>query len=265
MNLALYKREMKGSLKILIIFGSIITLYVSVIISMYDKEMMAMLDQFAKAMPELMAAMGMKTGETSLLGFMISYLYGFILLVFPMVFSILRGNGLIAKYVDNGSMYSLLSSPVKREKIVLTQVLVLVSGIFILVFYSTLLEIIISSIMYPHELCIPDLLRVNLGLLFLQLFIGGICFLASCLFQDTKYSIALGAGLPAFMYVLQMLANVGGNAEVVKYFTFFSLFNANDLLINKVGAIVGIIVLLIGSIILYTVSSIIFVKKDLSI
>ena len=44
MNLALYKREMKGSLKILIIFGSIITLYVSVIISMYDKEMMAMLD-----------------------------------------------------------------------------------------------------------------------------------------------------------------------------------------------------------------------------
>ena len=265
MNLALYKREMKGSLKILIIFGSIITLYVSVIISMYDKEMMAMLDQFAKAMPELMAAMGMKTGETSLLGFMISYLYGFILLVFPMVFSILRGNGLIAKYVDNGSMYSLLSSPVKREKIVLTQVLVLVSGIFILVFYSTLLEIIISSIMYPHELCIPDLLRVNLGLLFLQLFIGGICFLASCLFQDTKYSIALGAGLPAFMYVLQMLANVGGNAEVVKYFTFFSLFNANDLLINKVGAIVGIIVLLIGSIILYTVSSIIFVKLDLSI
>ena len=89
--------------------------------------------------------------------------------------------------------------------------------------------------------------------------------MASCLFQDTKYSIALGAGLPAFMYVLQMLANVGGNAEVVKYFTFFSLFNANDLLINKVGAIVGIIVLLIGSIILYSVSSIIFVKKDLSI
>ena len=207
----------------------------------------------------------MKTGETSLLGFMISYLYGFILLVFPMIFSILRGNGLIAKYVDNGSMYSLLSSPVKREKIVLTQVLVLVSGILILVFYSTLLEIIISSIMFPHELCIPDLLKVNLGLLFLQLFIGGICFLASCLFQDTKYSIALGAGLPAFMYVLQMLANVGGNAEVVKYFTFFSLYNANDLLINKVGAIVGIIVLLIGSIILYTVSSIIFVKKDLSI
>ena len=265
MNLTLCKREMKGSLKILIIFGSIITLYVSVIISMYDKEMMAMLDQFAQAMPELMAAMGMKTGETSLLGFMISYLYGFILLVFPMIFSILRGNGLIAKYVDNGSMYSLISSPVKRKKIVLTQVLVLVSGIFILVFYSTLLEIIISSIMFPHELCIPDLLKVNLGLLFLQLFIGGICFLASCLFQDTKYSIALGAGLPAFMYVLQMLANVGGNAEVVKYFTFFSLFNANDLLINKAGAIVVIIVLLIGSIILYTVSSIIFVKKDLSI
>ena len=51
MNMALYKREMKGSIKLLIIFGAIITLYVSVIISMYDPELMETLDSFVEVMP----------------------------------------------------------------------------------------------------------------------------------------------------------------------------------------------------------------------
>ena len=96
-NMTLYKREMKGSLKILILFAAVITMYVTIIISMYDPEMMATLDGFYEVMPELMASIGMSAGATSLIGFMISYLYGFILLIFPMVFCILRGNSLVAK------------------------------------------------------------------------------------------------------------------------------------------------------------------------
>lgn len=58
---------------------------------MHDPEMMKTLDSFVEVMPELMAAVGMSAGAASLLGFMVSYLYGFILLIFPMVFCILRG------------------------------------------------------------------------------------------------------------------------------------------------------------------------------
>ena len=104
LNMTLYRREMKGSLKLLLIFAAIITMYVTIIISMYDPKMMETLDSFYEIMPELMAAVGMSTGAASLAGFLISYLYGFILLVFPMAFCILRGNGLIAKYTDTGSM-----------------------------------------------------------------------------------------------------------------------------------------------------------------
>ena len=39
-SMTLYKREMKGSVKLLVIFGAVITLYVSIIISMYAPEMM---------------------------------------------------------------------------------------------------------------------------------------------------------------------------------------------------------------------------------
>lgn len=94
-NWTLFQRECKAGWKLLVIFAAVLTMYVICIISLYDPATMAMLDGFTEAMPELMAAVGMKAGAANLLGFMISYLYGFILLVFPMVFSILRSSALV--------------------------------------------------------------------------------------------------------------------------------------------------------------------------
>lgn len=264
-NVTLYKREMKGSIKLLVIFGAVITMYVAIIISLYNPEIMKTMDSFAKMMPELMAAMGMKTNDANLLGFMVSYLYGFILLIFPMVFCILRGNALIAKYVDKGSMVSLVAAPIKRHTIAFTQMAVLISGVLILILYSTIIELICAGSNFPGELDIADLFILNLGLLCLHLLIGGICFLSSCIFSDTKYSIAFGAGIPAFMYVLQMLANVGGDAEGAKYFTFFTLFNPDGIIAGESSAAVGVQILFIGAVVLYVLGIMIFARKDLHI
>lgn len=264
-RMALYKREMKGSIKLLIIFGAIITLYVSVIISMYDPQMMKTLDSFTEVMPELMAAVGMNANAASLLGFMVSYLYGFILLIFPMVFCILRGNALIARYVDKGSIVSLAAAPVKRRTIALTQMTVLISGILLLVLYSTILELICAESGFPGELDITALFILNGGLLCLHLFIGSICFLSSCIFSDTKYSVAFGAGIPAAMYVLQMLANVGGKAEKVKYFTFFTLFHPDGIIAGESSALAGIFTLFAGAVLLYVLGIMVFERKDLHI
>ena len=261
----LYKREMKGSIKLLVIFSAVLTLYISIIINMYDPEMMTMLDGFVEVMPEIMAAVGMSAGATSLLGFMISYLYGFILLIFPMVFCILRGNGLIAKYVDQGSMVSLVAAPIKRRTIAFTQMKALASGVLILVIYSTVLEVILTEVSFSGELDMAGLLLLNVGLLCLHLFIGSICFLSSCVFSDTKYSIGFGAGIPALMYVLQMLANVGGEAEKAKYFTFFTLFNPLGIITKDSSAMIRVFTLFLGSIVLYLLGIIIFSRKDLHI
>lgn len=226
---------------------------------------MKTLDNFAEAMPELMAAVGMTINSATLLGFMASYLYGFILLVFPMVFCILRGNALIAKYVDKGSMASLAAAPVKRRTIALTQMKVLISGIVLLILYITVLELICAESSFPGELDLKALLVLNGGLFCLHLFIGSICFLSSCIFSDTKYSVAFGAGIPAFMYVLQMLANVGEKAEKAKYFTFFTLFHPDDIIAGESRAIAGIFLLLAGAVILFVSGILVFEKKDMHI
>lgn len=264
-NCTLYLREMKKSLKMLLIFAAILTMYVSIIIGMYDPKMTETLDSFYEIMPEIMAAVGMKPGDMSLLGFMVSYLYGFILLIFPMVFSILRGNGLIAKYTDSGAMAVLMAAPVKRRKIVMTQLCVLLSGVLLLWGYVTGLELVYAGVKFPGELVAADLMKLNQGLLFLQLFIAGICFLSSCLFSETKYSIAFGAGIPALMYILQMLANVGEKAEKIKYLTFFTLFDANGIVAGDAGAFTGAVILLVGAVAMFAAGVEIFSRKDLCV
>lgn len=265
MELTLYKREMKGSWKLLVIFGAVLTMYVAIIISMYEPDMLKLLDSYAQAMPELMAAVGMTAGAADLLGFMISYLYGFILLVFPMAFCILRANGLVAKYVDRGSMACLLAAPVRRSAVALTQAAVLISGTVLLVGYVTGLELAVCQSSFPGELAAEEFLAVNAGLLCLHLFIGGVCFLASCAFSDTKYSLAFGAGVPALMFLLQMLANAGDAAEKARYFTFFTLYDPKGLAAGEAQAVLFAGLLLAGAAALYAAGVAVFCKKDLHI
>ena len=264
-NFPLFRREIKSSIKLLLIFGAVMTLYVSMIITMYDPELMKSLDEWVKIMPGLMAAVGMKAGATTLLGFMSSYLYGFVLLVCPMMFTVLRANALIARYADKGSLVTLLAAPVKRRAVAFTQMKVLASGMVILLVYATVLEIVCAAASFPGELDIQKLLWLNAGLLCLHLFIGGIAFFASCLFSDTKYSIGFGAGIPVLMFLLQMLANTGGAAKNFRYTTFFTLFNPDGLLAGETGAWFGVAALFTGALFFYTAAVIVFSKKDLHI
>ena len=67
------------------------------------------------------------------------------------------------------------------------------------------------------------------------------------------------------MYVLQMLANVGGDAEKIKYFTFFTLFHPDGLIAGESSAAVGAFILLAGAAVLYGLGVLIFERKDLQV
>ncbi len=232
---------------------------------MYDPKLGSALMEFAKAMPEIMAMVGMNPSSASLVSHMSAYLYGFIMLVFPMVFSILCANRLVSRLVDRGSMAYLLAAPVERKTVVFTQIKVLCTGVFLMVFYATGLGIINCQILFPNELNLGKYLLLNVGVLCLQLFIAAICFMCSCIFSDAKYSVGFSTGIPAVCFIIQMAANVGDKYAGLKYVTFFTLFDSDGLVAGELNAIIKIIILLMGAISLFVGSIIIFNKKDLSI
>jgi len=264
-NWTLFKRGIQGSWKMLLIFAAVITMYFTVIISMFDPALGSALKEFEKAMPELMAIVGMNPSSAELVSFIEAYLYGFIMLVFPMLFCILSANKLIARHVDRGSMTYLLAAPVKRVTVVFTQIKVMITGIFALVFYATILGIINSEISFPGELDVGKFILLNIGVFCLHLFIGGICFLCSCVFNDSKYAVGVGAGIPALEFIIQMMANAGKELQNAKYATFFTLFDSDGIIAGESGAIWGMVILFAGAIILFTVAIAVFSKKDLHI
>ncbi|MGL4606694.1 MAG: ABC transporter permease subunit [Eubacteriaceae bacterium] len=265
-SLTLFRKTMKSNYKLILIFMVVLTLYFSIIANMYDPKNLDLLDTLAsmKLSPELLNAMGFTLTDTSLVGFLSSYFYGLLMLAFPMICTIILGNKLVAGLVDKGSMAYLLASPNSRRKIVTTQAIFLLTVITLLVGFVTLLGVIFCQIKFSGLLDVKAFLLLNLGVLLLHYAIGGICFFASCLFSDTKNSLALGAGLPILFLLIQMLSNANKDLEFLRYFTIFSLFNPKDIIhgdniLLYFGILVGI------ALVLYGVGVLIFNKKDLMI
>lgn len=194
-NLTLFKREMKANNKLLIIFGYILTVYIVMMVYMFNPNSNKAWDDIIKLMPGVMKAAGFVSGENTLIGFVAAGLYGMIVLMVPVVFSIILGNKLIAGYVDRGSMAYLLATPNKRIKIALTQALCLWVSNGILITYATVAIIISSAMMHPGMLDIGKLVLMNVVIYFLHIAISGICFFASCISNDTKRSFTIGAGI----------------------------------------------------------------------
>lgn len=261
-NMTLFNREMKAAGKLIMIFIYILTIYTGCIVYMFNPNNANIFDAIIKTMPGLMRAFGFVPGGNTLIGFIATNLYGMIVLVVPMIFSIILGNKLICGYVDRGSMAYLLATPNKRIKVALTQALCMWVSVGILITYATVSILVFSALMHPGLLDIGKLVVMNVDIYFLHIAISGICFLASCISNDAKRSFTIGAGVPFVFFLIQMLANIGDKLANLKYFTIFSLFNPSDIVAGK-NATSQLIILAIIAVVLYSSGIVVFSKRDL--
>lgn len=262
-NISLFKQSFKSNYKIILGFMLIMAMYFTVIVEMFDPDNLESMQKMFEALPkEMMSAFGMTLTNTTLIGFMSSYYYGFIAIIFPMLFSIIVANRLIAKLVDKGSMSYLLSTPNTRMKIATTQGAFLIFGITSIMIFITCLGVFVCESIHPGLLDIDKFLLLNFVTWLLQLAISGICFVSSCIFNETKNSLMFGAGIPIGFFVIQMLSNVSDKLDDLKYLTLMTFLDT-DKIIEGSSMATNIIVLAILTVILYLIGIAIFKKKDL--
>lgn len=265
MNFTLFKREMKANYKLLLIFIGVLSLYASIIVAMFDPDMGKSLELMLESMPEVFAAFGMGEMGTTLLTFVVNYLYGFLLIALPSVFILILSNRLMARYISQGSMAYLLATPNKRKKIAFTQAMFLVINVLGLLIYITALCIIVGQVMFPGELEINKFVLVNIGLFGLLIFLSGLSFCTSSIFSDSKLSNGVGGGAIIAFIIIQMLSQVGEKFENLKYLTPLTLYHTDGLISGDNQAIWAVILLYIIGIILFGIGIHIFCKRDLSI
>lgn len=259
----LLKATIKQNFILFLIIISVLMLYLPIIITMYDPATQDSLNEVLEMMPQgLIAAMGFSNIGAELIDFIGSYYYGFLILLLPMIYTIVACNRSIASHVDKGSMAYLLSTPTTRNKIARTQSLFVILSTTIMIAIITLVGIVLSNATFPGELDINAFLLLNLGALLLYFSVTGIGFFASCLFNDTKNSLMIGAGLPIAFLVIQMISDVGEKTSFLKYFTMFTLFDS-DKIISREGFAPQFIALTAIAIVMYGLGFYVFKKRDL--
>lgn len=263
--LTLYKKEWKSNGILLIIFLAVLTMYAVMIVSMFDPSTSDSLRFLAESMPELFAAFGMADVGTTLLEFVTGYLYGILFTAFPGVFLIILANRLIARYVDCGSMAYLLSAPVKRRRLAVTQASFMITALAVMVIYVTVLILAVSRMLFPGELETAAFLRVNAGLFGLLLFFGGACFLASCIFNESKNALGAGTAVVVYSILLQMISQVGDKFEKLKYLTPVTLFDIDGLAASQSSAWISCGILYLSGILLMVLGILLFERRDLPV
>lgn len=259
----LFRREMRANYKVMLIFCAVFTLYGAVIISMFDPKLGDSLNAMAASMPELFAAFGMSNPGTTMLEFLVNYLYGFLFLVFPVVMILLLVNRLVVRYVDRGAMAWLLASPHSRRKLALTQGAALGLLVLLLTAYAAAMCIALSQLMFPGELELGPFLRVNVGLLGMLLFFAGLCFASACVFTESRFALGVGGGLCAAFLLIRMLGQVSEKLDFLRWLTPTSLFDAAAIAAGDSGALERTALLYLGAAVLSWAGVLRFSKKDL--
>ena len=264
-NKTLIKKEIKYSYKTTLIFIAVLTLYASMMTTMFDPEMGDMLASFSQSMPEMFAAFGMTADASTLVQFLANYLYGFIFVVFPMVYIVIMTSRLVTRYMDKGSMAYLLSTPNTRFSLIFTQAFLLCVNILFMVVFVTGLCTGISEGLFPNELEIAKFLLLNFGLFCLLFFLASVCFCFACIFNESRFATGAGSAFIIGTYIIQMISQIDTKFEFFKFFTPFTLFDPTSLADTDTGAIISVFVLLGLGIIIFGVGMKIFCKKDMSL
>ena len=198
----------------------------------------------------------------TLIAFMSNFYYAVMAIIFPMLYSIAVGNGLIAAKIDNGSMAGYLATPVSRTKIVCSSAVYLIGSLAAMWIVISLVGIGAAQLFQPDALDVPSFLIINLGAFFYHFAISSICFFASCVFDSSGTSLLVGGGIPLLFFVVNLLRKLSDSLDVLKYFTLNTLFDTAAILQGE-GYGADFAVLAVIGILFYSAGILLFRKRDL--
>ena len=261
----LLKQTIKSNRVLFLIFTVVPSIFLSLTLMIYTTQtanaMKAILTSNALP-PAMMQMVGSQLSNLTLNGMMATQFFQMLAILFPMIYVIIVGNKLIADRIDRGDMAYILSTPTKRNKVTLTQALYLIGSLVVMFAVFAIAGLIAVAIFQPGVLEVKSFLLLDLGAFLLAFAISGITYAASCIFNLSKNSLAVGAGLPLTFFVSNLLAKMGTNLQGFKYITLQTLYDTDKILSGS-GYAWQLTILAVIGIALYALGMIIFRKKDL--
>lgn len=164
----------------------------------------------------------------------------------PMIYVMITCNKLIAAQVSDGSMAYVLSTPTNRKKVLVTQYTFMILSIvamYVVIFLGAYLSGIAAFFINT-----PAKTVLNFGAMTLRTFLyclgsliamfalTGVCFGASCWFNKSSQSIALGGGACILAFICCILGlfgnkvfvSVGVGVQAMSFFDYLTVYTLID-------------------------------------
>ena len=264
MSIPLFKSTFRRNWVVGLIFLIIMLFYLGTFIGMYDPESTQSMEELMNMVPEELArALGIEVITTNLTVYIANYFYGMLVFIVPLIYVAVTGNRLVARHVDNGSMAYLLSTPNKRRKIAFTQAGYFLSSIAAMYIVVTGFTILLCQSAYPGKLDISAFIRLNACAFLLTAAVSSVCWFFSCLANETKYSIAFGAGLPVVFFLMNIVSGVSEKLGWLGRVSVYGMFDANGILSGSFDFLPVCVIYVLGAAALYKAGVLIFSKKNM--
>ena len=214
-SVSYFNQLVKSNYKFLLAFTFVLCIFLIVMCNVFTPEAVNELSNTTKGT----IVSNILTGNGTLIGFMSNSFYTLMAILFPMVYSIFVGNRMIAEKVDKGSMASFLSTPVSRSQITITSALYLILSLIFMWVVASIVGIVSANAFQPDALDIDTFLILNIGVFLYHFAISSICFCSSSIFNSSKNSLLIGAGLPLMFFVVSLFIKMSEDLDFLKYFT----------------------------------------------
>ncbi len=261
----LFINILKKNWGLLLIFFSVLSMYVIVMSSTFDPKQIEALLAMVKLMPkELMDAMGFNKQATDLTGFLASWLYGILMFGFPMVYCIILANKLVLKKIENNSFSYYLSTPHSRTSILFTLGIYGLTSLLILFILVYFIGLASCEILFPELLNKIAFLKLNFTTMLVNMVVFMISFLFFSSCQNNKVALILGTGIPILFLLMYMIGGASSKLSTIKNLSIYGLYNPVDLVNGSSVFFANILYIFIITI-LFCISLIIFKKRNLKL
>lgn len=245
-------------------FGSFFYLWLIIWLYPTIADLPAMDDILKSMPPEMLSAFGLTKGFGSIEAFIAGEFYGLLFIVILVIYSVMTSTSLVARLVDNGSMAYLLSTGASRLKVIVTQMLVLVSGLLLISFLTFVSGITGTAyVIDGYTLDVSQFFQLNLVGFLLFYVICSYCFLVSSLVNDEKKALGISAGISLVFYILDLAGKISENVEWFRNFTVFSLFEPQELATGSIDILIPALTLIVLGTLIFTIAALLFTKRDL--
>ncbi len=251
-------------------------IYASKVKEMMNSLVEKLAGSFLSALPDDVSGAIEEVGQMDLYGLIVGYIFYKIAgLLLPMIYMILSINNMVAGAVDSGSMAYILSTGTRRESVTITQGLFMTLSLFMMFLCTTATSVACYCTVRAMNTAVTlgGVFLMNLGAFLVLFALSGFCFAISCIFNRSRYSLAIGGGLTIFALVATIVGMFGSEIvpsiirfdalNVFNYFSLITLFDVMDITRNSVNIYWKLSILLVVGIAGYVFGTIKFKKKDL--